>query len=52
MLSIRPATVHDAALLRAMIRELAEFERQLDLVTISEENLVRDDSGKTLASAR
>ena len=46
MLSIRPATVHDAALLRAMIRELAEFERQLDLVTISEEDLVRDGFGE------
>ncbi len=26
MLSIRPATIDDAALLTAMIRELAEFE--------------------------
>jgi GNAT superfamily N-acetyltransferase len=42
MLHIRPATVHDAALLRTMIRELAEYERQLDLVTICEEDLVRD----------
>jgi len=47
MLSIRHATVHDAALLRAMIRELAEFERQLDLVTISEEDLVRDGFGES-----
>jgi GNAT superfamily N-acetyltransferase len=43
---IRPATVHDAVLLRTMIRELAEFERQLDLATISEEDLVRDGFGE------
>jgi len=29
-----------------MIRELAEFERQLDLVTISEEDLARDGFGE------
>jgi|SRR5271166_2503643 len=45
MFHIRPATVHDAALLRTMIRELAEFERQLDLVTIREEDLMRDGFG-------
>jgi GNAT superfamily N-acetyltransferase len=45
MLRIRPATHHDAALLRSMIRELAEFEHELDLVTITEEELVRDGSG-------
>ena len=45
MLHVRPATLHDAALLRTMIRELAEFERQLDLVTIREEDLVRDGFG-------
>ncbi|HTW58953.1 MAG TPA: hypothetical protein VMD99_12555 [Terriglobales bacterium] len=42
MLQIRPATVLDAALLRMMIRELAEFERELDNVTIREEDLARD----------
>jgi GNAT superfamily N-acetyltransferase len=47
MLRIRPATVHDAALLRTMIRELAKFERQLDLVSISEEDLVRDGFGES-----
>jgi len=46
MLRIRSATVSDAALLRTMIRELAEFERQLELVTISEEELRRDGFGK------
>ena len=46
MLQIRPATIHDATLLRAMIRELAEFERQLELVTIREEDLARDGFGE------
>jgi GNAT superfamily N-acetyltransferase len=45
MLRIRPAVVHDARLLRTMIRELAEFERQLEFVTISEEDLIRDGFG-------
>jgi len=46
MLRIRSATISDAALLRTMIRELAEFERQLELVTISEEELKRDGFGE------
>jgi len=46
MLRIRSATISDAALLRTMIRELAEFERQLELVTISEEELRRDGFGE------
>jgi GNAT superfamily N-acetyltransferase len=46
ILRIRPATVHDAALLRSMIRELAEFEHELQLVTIREEDLARDGFGK------
>jgi GNAT superfamily N-acetyltransferase len=46
MLQIRPATIHDAALLRTMIRELAEFERQLERVTIREEDLARDGFGE------
>jgi GNAT superfamily N-acetyltransferase len=45
MFHIRSATLHDAALLRTMIRELAEYERQLDLVTIREEDLARDGFG-------
>lgn len=43
---IRPATVRDAALLRSMIRELAEFEHELELVTIREEDLARDGFGE------
>jgi GNAT superfamily N-acetyltransferase len=45
MLRIRPATVDDAALLATMIRELAEFEHQLDSVTIRPEDLARDGFG-------
>jgi GNAT superfamily N-acetyltransferase len=46
MLSIRPAKIDDVGLLRAMIRELAEFERALDLVTITEAQLARDGFGE------
>jgi GNAT superfamily N-acetyltransferase len=46
MLLIRPATVHDVALLRTMIRELAEYEHELDRVTIREDDLVRDGFGE------
>ncbi len=47
MLSIRPATIDDAALLRTLIRELAEFERQLEFCVIEEADLVRDGFGST-----
>jgi GNAT superfamily N-acetyltransferase len=46
MLSLRPATIDDAALLRAMIRELADYEHELDQVTISENDLRRDGFGE------
>jgi GNAT superfamily N-acetyltransferase len=45
MLLIRPATASDAALLRTMIRELAAFERELDLCVIEEADLLRDGFG-------
>ena len=46
MLHIRPATIHDVALLRTMIRELADYEHELDLVIITEEDLARDGFGE------
>src|SRR5271165_6029223 len=45
MLLIRPATIDDVTLLRTLIRELAEFEHQLDLCVIEEADLVRDGFG-------
>jgi GNAT superfamily N-acetyltransferase len=45
MLSIRPATIDDAALLRTLIRELAEFERQLEFCVIETGDLARDGFG-------
>src|ERR1700745_4210513 len=46
MIRIRPATVHDAALLRTMIRELAEYGQELQWVTIREEDLARAGFGE------
>jgi len=45
MLQIRPATIADAPLLASLIRELADFEHELDLVTIRPEDLARDGFG-------
>jgi len=45
VLSIRPASAEDAGLLRTLIRELADFERELDSVSITETDLVRDGFG-------
>ena len=45
MLSIRPATVNDAALLAAMIRELAEFEHLALEMSTTEGDLARDGFG-------
>ena len=45
MLSIRAATVNDAPLLASMIRELAEYERELQMVVMTEQDLVRDGFG-------
>jgi hypothetical protein len=45
VISIRRATAEDADLLRKMIRELADFERELASVSITEADLVRDGFG-------
>lgn len=46
MLSIRPATIDDVPLLRTLVRELAAFERELDLCVIEESDLARDGFGE------
>lgn len=46
MLLIRTATIRDASLLHRMIRELAEFERELHLCLIEESDLLRDGFGE------
>ena len=45
MVLIRPATIDDAPLLRTMIRELAEFERELESCVIEATDLARDGFG-------
>jgi len=45
MLSIRLATVNDVSLLKNLICELAEYERERDQVAITEAHLVRDGFG-------
>lgn len=46
MLRIREAGAADAPLIVEMIRELAEFERELDQVDCTAEDLVREGFGK------
>ncbi|MGD0696274.1 MAG: GNAT family N-acetyltransferase [Terriglobia bacterium] len=45
MLNIRPANVSDVGLILEFIRELAEYEREPQAVTATEEDLVRDGFG-------
>lgn len=45
MLVIRPAGVEDVGLLRSLIRELAEYEKELESVEITEAQLAEDGFG-------
>jgi GNAT superfamily N-acetyltransferase len=45
MLTIRTATIADAALIRQMIWELADFEKQSDEVLTTEADIARDGFG-------
>jgi GNAT superfamily N-acetyltransferase len=45
MLSIRPATIKDAALLASMILELAEYERLAHEAAVTAESIARDGFG-------
>lgn len=46
MFSIRSATINDVPLLRCMIRELADFEGELESCVIEEADLARDGFGQ------
>ena len=45
MLNIRSATREDVALLRALIRELAAYEKKVHKTVVTEEDLLRDGFG-------
>jgi GNAT superfamily N-acetyltransferase len=45
MLIIRPATIADAALIRQLIWELADFEKEPDQVRVTDADIARDGFG-------
>jgi GNAT superfamily N-acetyltransferase len=45
MLTIRPATANDASLLRDLIFDLAEYEKERDKVVVTADDLLRDGFG-------
>ena len=45
MLTIRPAAAQDAVLIKDLVYELAEFERERHMVTITEADILRDGFG-------
>jgi len=47
MMTIRAATIADAALIRRLIGELAEYEREPDQVRTTEADIARDGFGAT-----
>jgi GNAT superfamily N-acetyltransferase len=47
MLTIRPATVEDAPVVTALIRQMAEYDRLGNEVSVLEEDVVRDGFGAT-----
>lgn len=49
MIAIRPARASDVPVIVALVRELAEYEREPDAVVASEEDLLRDGFGPSPA---
>jgi GNAT superfamily N-acetyltransferase len=45
MVSLRPATIDDVPLIRELVRELAEYEREPESAVATEEDLRRDGFG-------
>jgi GNAT superfamily N-acetyltransferase len=46
MLTLRPAVPEDAALIRQLIRDLAEYEKEPDAAVVTEGDILRDGFGE------